>query len=147
MNTKRAVITAVLLYCATFAVGIIAGLMTGTDFEGGAPIALEHWFITIIFSALVTIPFVHWYFKDVDEVSAIEGIKLGLTFLGVGVIADAILVVPYMLTTGAGPDAVASYYNDPLFYVAVIVIVFIPVIMGDLKQTKASKVKKLLQRK
>ena len=130
MNKKRAWGIAVVLYIATFIIGIVTGMILGTDFTGETSIPLSHWIISIILSILITGIFSIWYFKGKKvKVSAKEGLKLGLIYLAVGVLFDLLFLTTFSLS-GQDISAIASYYADPLFYVSVVLVVLTPVFIG-----------------
>ena len=131
MNKKRAIVISVLLYIATFAVGILVGVILGTDFSGETEITTTHWIISIIFSIILAAIFSFLYFKGRGvDASGKQGLKLGLFFLLIGIIFDALFLLPYVFSGSGSMDGVLAYYLDPLFYVSVLLIILTPVVVG-----------------
>ena len=131
MNKKREIVISVLLYIATFAVGILVGVILGTDFSGETEITTTHWIISIIFSIILAAIFSFLYFKGRGvDASGKQGLKLGLFFLLIGIIFDALFLLPYVFSGSGSMDGVLAYYLDPLFYVSVLLIILTPVVVG-----------------
>ena len=132
MDLKRAIWISVLLYVATFIMGIIVALVVGTDLTGEESISTTHWILSILVSVVIAALFSLWYFRGKKaKASAKEGFYLGITFLAVGIIFDALFIIPYLFVGGA--SGVLSYYSDIWFYISVILVVLTPVIIGSMK--------------
>jgi len=140
MNRKRAFWIAVLLYLATFIVGIGIAIFLGTDLTWEEPISKIHWIWSIMLSVLLAGLFSMWYFKDKKVKScAAEGCYLGLTFFAVGIFFDLLFLIPYLLSGIGDASALVGHYKDIWFWVSVILIVLTPVVVGgwsDLKKKK-----------
>ena len=137
MDKKRAIWISVLLYAATFLIGIIVALALGTDLSGETPITKMHWVLSIILSVILAGLFSLWYFKGKKvEINQKEGLYLGLTFLIVGIFFDLLFIIPY-LTLGVGDiTALLNYYQDPFFWISVVLIIVTPVVVGKWKEKK-----------
>ena len=137
MDKKRAIWISVLLYAATFLIGIVVALILGTDLSGETPITKMHWVLSIILSVILAGLFSLWYFKGRKiKISQKEGLYLGLTFLAVGIFFDLLFIIPYLALGVGDVNSLLNYYQDPFFWISVVLIVVTPIVVGKWKGKK-----------
>lgn len=127
MKSKRAIGFAILIYIASFVVGILTSFFINADFSmSNVPVGV--WIIGILASIILTACFTKLYFKKVDP-SFSEGIKFGIVVILISTILDFLIVIPSVLYTNTVGDIV-SYYTNPLFWVIVASVILTAGIVG-----------------
>lgn len=121
MNWKRAIGLGVASYVVTFIVGTIVATMMGIDLSQAKEVPNSVWYVNIVIASLIVGAFSFWYFKK-EEASLKSGFHLGLTFIGVGFVLDAILIIPWIFMSGSPADPIA-YYTNPLFWLTIVILI------------------------
>ncbi len=136
MNLKRAIWVGVVMYILSFIIGIIPFLITGADPTQMSDPPTSFFVIGIIISIILSIIFSLVYFKGKKiHPSAKEGFYFGLTIIVVGFVLDAIIFFLSSLAVESEMD-ILSYYSNPLFWVALVLVIATTTIIGAMKGKK-----------
>ena len=132
MNKKRAIITAIGLYIATFLIGIIISLSGGLNFSDPSKIPPYFWFVSLIitigFSAFASL----WYFNSSKTArNTKEGFLLGIIFVVTGFILDLLFFIPVFFKSG-NLQNILIYYTRPIFFASLILVVATTTLMGSI---------------
>ncbi len=125
MNIKRGILVSIALYVATMIVGIILTIVANTSLSG-QNIPTIYWVITIATTVLLTCLASIWYFSKAKK-SPMEGLKLGLTFIGVGFVLDII----FFFTQDNAAEIMKQYYSSISFYLVLAIVVASAVFIGS----------------
>lgn len=125
MNLKRAILFGALFWILIFFE--VSILMFGFDLKEGLSYYLIHYIMLIILTALVSI----FYFKK-QKASAVEGLKVGIIFLVVGAILDAIITIPLFVKT-------YSFYTNVYLWIGFLITVLTTTTFGALIRKPSKK--------
>ncbi len=134
MNIKRAIWMGVLAYLASFFIGIIGAAVLGIDLTTAVEPSMTLWIWGIVFTIVLMGLFALWYFKT-ETPSVKTGLYFGLIAVGVGFVIDAIIIVPFILSSTAPQDPLA-YYLNPLFWLTLVLLVATTTLVGWWKAKK-----------
>jgi hypothetical protein len=133
MILGRAIWMSVLVYIASFIIGILFAVVLGAGTEIDS-VPTSVWLAGAAASVLLMWGFTLWYFRDRRIVgSPREGFLFGVTAVIVGVLFDLLLFIPVMISGGAG--MLLSYWSDWRFLLTVLLVLLTPTLVGALKQT------------
>lgn len=121
MKITRAILCGILLWVLIFFE--VSILMFGLKMQAGTFYYIIHYilsFLLIAISALV-------YFKGKVKKGAVQGVLLGIIFVVVGAILDAIITVPLFIKS-------YSFFNDFYLWLGYLETVVVSVIAGALKK-------------
>lgn len=122
MNIKRAISTAVLLWVLIFFE--VSILMFGLGLEG-TTYYMVHYLLLILLIAISA----HLYFKGKKiKANLTEGLKLGITYVIVGVILDAVITVPLFIKD------YFSFFLDLKLVVGLLITIIVATISGIVKR-------------
>jgi ABC-type spermidine/putrescine transport system permease subunit II len=136
MNIKRAIWLGVLTYITSFIVGIILAAILGIDITTGEPLTPTLWYLSIIFTIIVSAIFTYIYFKDEKtKPDFTQGIYFGFVLIVIGFIIDSLIIIPYILQ-GNSKIEVLSYYTEPFFWLSLVLLLVTTSIIGHFKGRK-----------
>lgn len=126
---KRALAISVVLYIATFIVGIICGVILGHDPATMAEVPDSFWYIGMVGAIVLTALFAGWYFKSsAIKASAKSGLFFGLTAAAVSFILD------YVIFSLGSSDGVefdfGSYYGDVRYWIIIMLVIATAKVFG-----------------
>lgn len=136
MNIKRALWISLLIYIASFIIGIVGMIVIGFDPSQSATgdLPTSFYVIGVIASVVLASLFSLWYFSGRGiKAGAKEGLYLGLTMFFVGFALDIIIYL-LMLAGGGADFDILAYYSHPIFWVAAVLIVASASVVGALKK-------------
>lgn len=120
MNLKRLLWTGVAAYFSAFVIGIVVAVLMNVDMTN-AEIPPIIWYASAFVSIIITIPFALLYFRKVRPSTA-EGLKLGFGYMVVGFLLDGVMALLGTLG-GQDPTAMLDYYRQPMFWIAVALVI------------------------
>lgn len=126
MNIKRGLLVSIALYAATMIIGIILTIAANIGMASPQNIPTMYWVITIATTVLLTCLASIWYFSKAKR-SPKEGLKLGLTFIAVGFILDAL----FFFTQENATQIMKQYYSNIAFYLILALVVVSAVFIGS----------------
>jgi hypothetical protein len=128
-NFKRALGIGLVLYIATFATGIICGMVSGTDMSSMNSVPNSFWYVGMVAALVLTTLFTMWYFKNRNIVaSAASGLLFGLTAAVLSFILDFIL---FSLGNQSGANVdLGAYYGDYRFWIVVALVLVSAKVVG-----------------
>jgi hypothetical protein len=131
-NFKRAVGFAVLLYIATFIVGIVAGVASGQDMSSINTVSDSFWYVGMVAAVVLTTLFTIWYLKRHKVgASAKSGFLFGLTAVVVSSVLDFIF---FSLGNAGGAHVdLGQYYGDYRFWIIIVLVVLTASAIGARK--------------
>lgn len=132
----RAVGISLLLYIATFIVGIVCGVVLGHDMSSMANIPASFWYIGMVAAVILTAVFTLWYFKNsAITPSAKSGAFFGLTAI---VLSSALDFILFSVGNSGGAEAdLGAYYGDFRFWIILLLVLGTAKVVGHLKRPKA----------
>lgn len=134
MNLKRAIGISVLMYLATFAFGLLIGVVLNTaaiDVEKNPAV---WWIAGILFAIIFSILGALWYFRSPTTLAeSRNGLFFGLIAVFTGFSFDILTV---LLTGNSVPAFVSDYYGKPLFWVTVVCVLGVTTFTGKVLQLK-----------
>lgn len=134
MNIKRALWISILLYIASFAVGIITGLLLGIDFENATEAPVSVWYIGIASGAILMALFTLWYFRSPTTTANLKnGFYFGLFVVLIAFMLEGIVIIPYILTTDSPAD-ITAYYTNPFLWISIVINIVTAAAVGKLKE-------------
>lgn len=131
MNIKRGILIALALYFVTMVIGIVLTIFTKINLESPQSIPTTYWIITIIATVILTSLASLWYFNK-SKRNALEGLKLGATFVIVGFILDLI----FFLTQDNGTQIIKEYYSNSSFYIVLVLVIATCLFIGSRSDNK-----------
>ena len=136
MNLKRAVRISIVMYVISFLLGLIPMFVMGIDPSQVAELPAKYFIIGIVTSIILSGLFSLLYFKgERVKRSAKEGFYFGLALITVGFILDVIIFSITYITTDAQMD-IFSYYANPFFWIALILVICTATIAGAIMRKK-----------
>lgn len=133
-NLKRALGISLVLYIATFIVGIVCGAFLGHDMSSTV-FPESFWYIGMVAAVILTALFTLWYFKNKNIIpSAKSGLLFGLTAIILSSILDYVLFA-FGNSQGAAVD-LGMYYGDYRFWIILVLVVATAKVVGYVKRTK-----------
>ena len=125
MNLKRVILFGALLWILIFFE--VSILMFGFNLKEGLSFYVIHYIMLIILTAMVSM----FYFKK-QKVTAAEGLKVGVIFLIISSILDAIITIPLFVKT-------YSFYSNIYLWIAFLITLLTTTIYGALIKKPAKK--------
>ncbi len=121
-NFKRAVSLSLLLYVATFIVGIISGIVSGQDMSTMQGMPDSFWYVGMVAAVILTAGFTQQYFKSPKiQASRMTGAYFGVTAVVVSFVIDFIL---FSIGNAGGANVdLREYYGDWRFWIIVILVI------------------------
>ncbi len=138
MNNKRAVIAAIILWIASFVVGLAFVGVTGISDSGSIVLAIFGLASIIILTALMA----EFYFKGKNTArTEPEGLRLGIVFLLVSLLLDMTVFIPFVALGGSVSDIVA-YYASAQFLAGAVLVVLTTTLIGKFTGKPAARRRK-----
>tara|TARA_Y100000310_G_scaffold343880_1_gene453661 strand:+ start:9591 stop:10010 length:420 start_codon:yes stop_codon:yes gene_type:complete len=139
MNLKRATVIGLIIWVLTFLLGIlllaIIGFENVDSLENNVTFSVVGIAIIVLLAAWGSVRYFNG--KNVKR-NAKEGFLLGLTFLIVGSILDALSAIPFVYTGGELSE-LTKYYATPLFAVSVVFLLLTTTIVGNLMKKRKKR--------
>ncbi len=131
-NLKRALGYSLLVYIATFVVGILTGILTGQDLSSMDTVSQSFWYIGMIASAILAWGFTLFYYRNPSiSPSAKSGFLFGLTTVIVSTVLDFILFS--IGNMQGGSVELIEYYGDFRFWIIVALVLATTALAGHYK--------------
>ncbi len=137
MDIKRGILIALVLYTATFIVGVAFTILAKIyPFFFQSP--TTYWIITISIPVLLTCVASIWYFnKKGIKRNIKESLKLGLVFITTGFIIDLLFSIPLIISLGT--SSLIEVYLKPLYYINLLLVLASSIFVGSRNQTQPEK--------
>jgi len=130
MNLKKAVGITVLVYLSTFILGSFIAFAMGMNITSMTDVPPEFWFVSFALTVILVGIGSFWYFKDKKVTpSAKEGALLGVVMVVISFALDFALIIPVILTTEMPIDMI-SYYTNPMFWTAIVLLFATTTVVG-----------------
>ena len=134
MNKKRAILSSIILYVATFLVGIMIVYTTGVADPNNSSVTT----IGLVTLALLTAIIALFYFRA-EKPSTKEGFLLGLTILITGFVLDAVMTGLALLNNVPSKD-IMSYYFSLSYLVGIVLVLIVPTGIAKILESTMRKV-------
>lgn len=130
----RAIKIGLVLYLATFVVGIAAGVLMGQDMSTFENLPDSFWYIGMVSALVLTGLFSWWYFKSPRIVpSALGGLYFGLTVVILSFLLDFAL---FSIGNSGNTESMWEYYSDFRFWVIVLIVLGTAKVVGFIKRPR-----------
>lgn len=124
MNIKKAILTGLLLWTLIFFE--VSVLMFGFNLKAGMLYYTLHYVISAIF---VTICAMIYFRRKTTKTGLKEGLLLGVIFVVVGIILDAVITIPLFIKS-------YTFFNDPYLWLSYLEGILLTSIIGLVKKEK-----------
>ena len=136
MNLKRAVWVSVVAYLVSLIIGMGVMFLLGINPAETSEIPQDAFLINIIVTIIFAVLFTLLYFKDRKiNANAKEGALFGVVLVIIGFILDVIVFSASSALTGT-QQSIADYYANPLFWLAVFLLLITTTLVGTFKRKK-----------
>lgn len=137
MNLNRGILIGIAFYFATFILGIIIAIIASKTITPTSANLTTLWAITIITTVLLTSLACLWYFNKAKR-NALEGLKLGATFVIIGL---ALNVISFFILQSNPIESIKAYYSDYSSYIVLLLVLATCIFVGS-KSHEAPKEEK-----
>ncbi len=139
INLKRALGIGLVAYIASFFIGILTAVLVGINLGVESEVPALVWQIGLVSTLLIGLVFGGWYFAGKKTGKGLqEGGLLGLCFIAVGFVIDFVLIIPYIIVSGA-PSDVWAYYLSPYFWGSLFLLLVATSFVGWWKEKQGKK--------
>ncbi|MSS74153.1 hypothetical protein EXS72_00735 [Candidatus Pacearchaeota archaeon] len=131
MDVKRGILIAVAFYIVTLITGIILTTIMLLSFDSPQNLQNISYISTIAITVLLTSFASVWYFKKVGiQRNLNEGLKLGLTFILVGIVLDLLQII-IALILDKNIQGMSEYYKTFTAYIPWILVLISATFIGS----------------
>jgi len=139
MKLKRAIGISVVVYIASLLIGGVVAAMMGIDPTTTTEISPAMWIAGAVAAVVLSALGALWYFRSAEvATSASEGARFGVTEVVVGFVLDMVVALPAVIADARFFDQVLAYYQQPWFWVTLVLVVLAPVAVGSLRKNQTT---------